>query len=136
MPILRTRRSSTNAPAGIGGELPREGHADEDVDAGAFDQLDFLLQERDQGRAVVLLQQAQGVRLERHGDRGAVDRICFFNHLVKQGLVADVDAVEIADRDHRAFKRLSYLFQLVDEQHTNPFPKRTIRLTCLPKTNK
>jgi hypothetical protein len=50
--------------------------------------------------------------------------------------VADVNPVEIADRDHRAFKGLSYLVQLVDEQHTHPFPKRTIHLTYFPKTNK
>jgi hypothetical protein len=66
---------------------------------------------------------------ERHGDRGAADRVRFFNHLVKKSLVADVNPVEIADRDHRAFKGLSYLVQLVDEQHTYPFPKRTIHLT-------
>jgi hypothetical protein len=40
-----------------------------------------------------------------------------FDHLVKQGLVADVNAVEIADGNHGVFKRFVYGFDILYDLH-------------------
>ena len=90
------------------------------IDARAFGQLGFLLEERDQGRGVGFLEDAQRVRLEGHGDRGAVNRVGLLDDLVEEGLVPDVDSVEISDGDDSPFEgrlgsRLKALYQLHSE---------------------
>jgi hypothetical protein len=50
---------------------------------------------------------------EGHGHRRPVDGGCLFDHLVKKGLVANVDPVEIADCQHGIIKRFLYFINIL-----------------------
>jgi hypothetical protein len=52
-------------------------------------------------------------------DRCTSDAFRFLYHLVKQALVADMDAVEIADGDHRAVEWFFNILSTFDDNHVS-----------------
>ena len=58
------------------------------------------------GRVAVGLEDSHGVRLESHGHGGTIQGVGLLHDCVEQGLVPDVNPVEIADGDDGIDKRL------------------------------
>ena len=58
-----------------------------------------------------------GMGIEGHGNGRAIHGFGHFDHLVKQGLVADVNAVEIADGNHGGFEGFFYGFDVLYNYH-------------------
>jgi hypothetical protein len=90
-----------------------KGNADQHIDAGFFDQFRFLLDQRDQGRMTILADHPDGMGFEGHGNSRSAHGIGHFDHLVKKGLVAEVNTVEIADGNYGGFERFFYGFDIL-----------------------
>jgi hypothetical protein len=63
------------------------------------------------------LQNPQRMGFEGHGHRRATHGGRLFDHLVKQGLVADVHPVEIADRQDGIWERFFNIFNIFYQYH-------------------
>jgi hypothetical protein len=113
IPIRFTRISSTKRSSRHSGKIHGKGDTDQHVDAGFFDQFRFLLDQRDQGRMTVLGDHPDGMGFEGHGNGRSVHGIGHFDHLVKKGLVAEVNTVEIANGNHGGFERFFYGFDIL-----------------------
>src|ERR1700694_2425982 len=81
-----------------GGDLRRERDHDDVVEAELIQQPGLLLESREKWRAMVRVDHAPRMRLERDQHTGGTGGVGAGDERLQQGLVAAVDAVEAADR--------------------------------------
>jgi hypothetical protein len=83
-----------------GGERRRERHHDRGRDAGARDQSESLVQRGDRQGRPTGLQHVGRMRIERARDRRSADRLRTRDGRLEDRPMAEMDAVEDAERDH------------------------------------
>src|ERR1700674_853037 len=81
-----------------GGDLPREGDHDHVVQAELIQQPGLLLERREEWRAMIRVDHAPRMGLERDQHAGGTGRARTGDEWLQQSMVAAVDAVKAADR--------------------------------------
>src|SRR5690606_31299983 len=84
---------------GLGRALGPELEDRDEVDAGLLDELQPALEADEGGRARLRVQLGERIAVERHGDGVDAELAGTRDGLAEHGTVAEVDAVELADRD-------------------------------------
>ena len=87
-------------PGGDRRELPGKRNADQNIDARFGDQFGFLIGHGDHGRMTIGRQHPHGMRVKGHGHGRALQCVGFFDDRVKKSLMADMNAIKIADGDN------------------------------------
>ena len=82
---------------GHAGEVAREGQDDDGVDAGGAEEFEFLVEWGDEGQGGFGAEDAGGVGVEGDGEGGDAEGARAGDDLGDDPLVAEVDAVEVAD---------------------------------------
>jgi hypothetical protein len=116
--------------AGIAAEVFIEAQAQDNIDTGSQQGFEFLSEGHQSWRCIDPLEKFPGLGLENHDNRGHTKLNSLFTHLIDNGLMAQVDTVEISDSRHAAIGQRSFrllgktlqIGQAPDETHVTANP--------------